>query len=119
MTTGKDPDGLTSGRILWTQFGLHPPGCRGAGWRLVGHTFLGDIEGLGFVLTALFVVLTMDAFRARPDTTCTLAWLPSPPRSRCWSPPALDAPGRHERVHREPRRPPPTDTADGKRFTRA
>ena len=23
LTAGQDPDGLTSGRILWTQFGLH------------------------------------------------------------------------------------------------
>ena len=39
---------------------------------LVGQSLLGDVEGLGFVLTALFVVLTMDAFRDRPDR-CTLA----------------------------------------------
>jgi predicted branched-subunit amino acid permease len=36
---------------------------------VVGGTLLGDVEGLDFVLTALFVVLTLDAFRARPDTT--------------------------------------------------
>jgi predicted branched-subunit amino acid permease len=34
---------------------------------LVGATLLGGIEGLDSVLTALFVVLTMDAFRACPD----------------------------------------------------
>jgi 4-azaleucine resistance transporter AzlC len=68
VTTSKDPETLTSGRILWTQVGLHTSWATGAlVGGLVGATLLGDIEGLGFVLTALFVVLTMDAFRARPD----------------------------------------------------
>jgi predicted branched-subunit amino acid permease len=66
---------LTSGRILWTQWGLHVSWATGALiGGLVGATLLGSIEDLDFVLTALFVVLTMDAFRARPDTgTLTLA----------------------------------------------
>ena len=33
----------------------------------VGATLLGGIKGLDFVLTALFVIIAMDAFRARPD----------------------------------------------------
>lgn len=41
---------------------------------LVGVSLLGGIEGPDFVLTALFVVLALDAFSARPDkTTLTLA----------------------------------------------
>ena len=34
---------------------------------LVGATALGGLEGLDFILTALFVVLTIDAYRATPD----------------------------------------------------
>jgi 4-azaleucine resistance transporter AzlC len=73
LTTSKDPGSLTSARILWTQVGLHASWAAGAlVGGLVGATLLGDVEGLEFVLTALFLVLTMDAFRARPDRT-TLA----------------------------------------------
>jgi predicted branched-subunit amino acid permease len=36
---------------------------------LLGGVFLGELEGLEFILTALFVVLTMDAYRASPDRT--------------------------------------------------
>ncbi len=68
LLTSRDPDTLTSGRILWTQVGLHASWATGAlVGGLVGHSLLGDVEGLGFVLTALFVVLTMDALRAGPD----------------------------------------------------
>jgi 4-azaleucine resistance transporter AzlC len=68
LTTSKDPQMLTGGRILWTQFGLHVSWATGAlVGGLLGATLLGGIKGLDFVLTALFVVLTMDAFRARPD----------------------------------------------------
>lgn len=73
LTAGKDPATLTSGRILWTQVGLHASWVSGSlAGGLVGHRLLGDVRGLGFILTALFVVLTMDAFRERPDL-CTLA----------------------------------------------
>ena len=75
LTASKDPETLTGGRILWTQFGLHASWATGAlAGGLIGATLLGGIEGLGFVLTSLFIVLTMDAFRADPDAaTLTLA----------------------------------------------
>lgn len=73
LTAGKDPDDLSSRRILWTQLGLHASWTAGAlVGGLVGHRLLGDVKGLGFLLTALFVVLTMDALRDRPDL-CTAA----------------------------------------------
>ena len=87
LTASKDPETLTSGRILWTQFGLHASWATGAlAGGLIGATLLGGTEGLGFVLTSLFIVLTMDAFRAHPDaatltlaTGCAvLAWLIAP-----------------------------------------
>ena len=41
---------------------------------LVGRSLLAGVQGLGFVLTALFVVLAIDGYRARPDrTTVALA----------------------------------------------
>ena len=68
LTAGKDPDDLASGRILWIQFGLHASWVAGSlTGALVGHRLLAGVQGLGFVLTALFVVLVMDAFRERPD----------------------------------------------------
>jgi 4-azaleucine resistance transporter AzlC len=75
LMTSKDPRGLTSSRILWTQLGLHASWAVGAlVGGLLGGVFLGELEGLEFILTALFVVLTMDAYRASPDrTTVALA----------------------------------------------
>lgn len=66
---------MTGRSMLWTQAGLH------ASWTLgslvggiVGGTLLGSIEGIDFVLTALFVVLALDAYRAEPDrVTVSLA----------------------------------------------
>ena len=40
-----------------------------------GATWLQDVAGLDFVLTALFIVLAMDAYRTRPDKTIALAAL--------------------------------------------
>ena len=68
LLTARDPATLSSRHVLFTQLGLH------AGWALgaltgsvVGATVLGGLKGLDFVLTALFVVLTLDAYRDRPD----------------------------------------------------
>lgn len=70
-----DPDTLSSARILWTQTGLYlswvAGGTSGA---IIGATFLAEIKGLDFILTALFIVLAMDAYRRRPDNlTVTLS----------------------------------------------
>ncbi|MDQ4502627.1 AzlC family ABC transporter permease [Sinomonas sp. ASV322] len=68
LIASKNPDTLTSGRILWTQLGLHASWASGAlAGGLVGATLLGGLKGMGFLLTALFVVLTIDAFRENPD----------------------------------------------------
>jgi 4-azaleucine resistance transporter AzlC len=68
LLTGTDAGSLSSGRILWTQVGLHASWATGAlVGGVVGHGLLRDVRGLGFVLTALFVVLTLDALRERPD----------------------------------------------------
>lgn len=68
IMTSKEPATLTSGRILWTQLGLHASWVAGAlVGGLVGATALQGLKGLDFILTGLFVVLAMDAYRARPD----------------------------------------------------
>ena len=68
LMTAKDPETLRSRRILWTQAGLHASWALGAlAGGVVGATLLSGVKGLGFVLTALFVVLMMDAYRSRPD----------------------------------------------------
>jgi len=38
----------------------------------VGATLLSGVKGLGFVLTALFVVLVMDAYRSHADKRTVL-----------------------------------------------
>lgn len=68
LMTAKDPETLRSRRILWTQAGLHASWAAGAlAGGVVGATLLSGVKGLGFVLTALFVVLMMDAYWSRPD----------------------------------------------------
>ncbi|MGH8472152.1 MAG: AzlC family ABC transporter permease, partial [Gammaproteobacteria bacterium] len=68
LLASREPHLLTAGRILWTQVGLHSSWALGAlVGGAVGGTFLADLEGLEFILTALFIVLTMDAYRANPD----------------------------------------------------
>ncbi|GAB3132552.1 AzlC family ABC transporter permease [Tsukamurella serpentis] len=66
---------LTSRRILTTQVGLHLAWAAGSlVGGLAGGAFLRDVPGIDFVLTALFVVLSMDAYREYPDrTTVALA----------------------------------------------
>jgi predicted branched-subunit amino acid permease len=66
--TAKDAETLRSRSILWTQAGLHASWALGAlAGGVVGATLLSGVKGFGFVLTALFVVLAMDAYRSRPD----------------------------------------------------
>jgi 4-azaleucine resistance transporter AzlC len=60
--------GLTGTRVLATQVLCHLYWLTGSvTGALLGTTLGLDAEGLGFALTALFVVLTIDAFRAAPD----------------------------------------------------
>lgn len=69
----KDPRTLTSSRMLWTQTGMHLSWASGSlVGAAIGASLLRGLEGLEFVLTALFVVLTMDAYRVAHDRT-TLA----------------------------------------------
>jgi 4-azaleucine resistance transporter AzlC len=70
IITSSDPATLTTRRISWTQLGLHFSWAGGALiGGLVGATMLSGVKGLDFVLTALFVVLTLDGYRAHRDRT--------------------------------------------------
>lgn len=63
-----DPKELSSARILWTQAGLYLCWVGGATCgAVIGAAFLANVEGLDFILTALFIVLAMDAYRRQPD----------------------------------------------------
>lgn len=66
----KDPSRLSPGRMLWTQAGMHSSWATGSlVGAVVGARFLHGLEGLDFILTALFLVLALDAYRATPDRT--------------------------------------------------
>src|SRR4029077_14761335 len=70
IITSSDAATQTPGRISWTQLGLHFSWAGGALiGGLVGATMLSGVKGLDFVLTALFVVLTLDGYRAHRDRT--------------------------------------------------
>lgn len=70
ILSAKDVERLTSARMLWTQAGMHLSWAVGSlVGAVAGSSLLGGVDGLEFVLTALFVVLTMDAYRASPDPT--------------------------------------------------
>lgn len=61
---------MKSGHILWTQFGLHSSWMVGSlVGAAMGSSVLAGLEGLDFVLTALFLVLFLDVYRENPDKT--------------------------------------------------
>lgn len=68
LLSGRRGERASSSQILWTQLLLQISWVSGSVLgALLGSGFLGSIKGLGFLMVALFVVLTIDAFRARPD----------------------------------------------------
>lgn len=68
LVTSHDAKKLSSGWILCMQAGLHLSWVSGSVVGAVaGATFLNHLAGLDFILTALFIVLAMDAYRNRPD----------------------------------------------------
>ena len=68
LHASRDPRTLTGGRMLWTHLGLHLGwAVGGALGGLTGATLLSEIEGMDFILTALFIVLALEAYLERPD----------------------------------------------------
>ena len=72
--TSAEPRDWTSRRILWLQFIFQLTWVSGATvGALAGSALpIERVQGLDFALTALFVVLAMDAYRARPDRVLTV-----------------------------------------------
>lgn len=78
LNTGPDRHRLGSGRILWMHASLHLMWALGTTFGyLVGAGFLSHLEGVDFVMTALFTVLAIDAYRANPDNVTALIALVS------------------------------------------
>lgn len=68
LTASRSPGSLSSARILWTQALCQIYWVTGGVVGALGGSLLpGEIPGVGFALTALFVVLTIDAQRVSRD----------------------------------------------------
>ena len=68
LNTGADRERLGSWRILWVHILLYSVWISSSllGF-VVGAGFLGHLKGIDFVMTALFTVMAMDAYRENPD----------------------------------------------------
>lgn len=68
LVTTAPSQSVTGRRILLTQAGLHASWVAGSlCGALAGGAYLRDVPGVDFVLTALFVVLVIDAYSADRD----------------------------------------------------
>jgi len=75
LNTAPDPHKLRASRILWIHAGLHLSVLASATLGYVlGASFLSELKGLDFVMTALFAVLAIDAYQSSKDhTTAAIA----------------------------------------------
>ena len=70
LNTGPDRHKLRASRILWIHAGLHLSVLSSATLGYVlGASFLSELKGVDFVMTALFAVLAIDAYRSSQDRT--------------------------------------------------
>lgn len=70
LNTGPDRHKLRAARILWIHAGLHLSVLASATLGYVlGASFLSELKGLDFVMTALFAVLAIDAYQSSKDRT--------------------------------------------------
>ena len=68
LNTGPDRHKLRASRILWIHAGLHLSVLSSATLGYVlGASFLSELKGVDFVMTALFAVLAIDAYHASKD----------------------------------------------------
>lgn len=76
LNTGPDKHRLSGAYILWVHASLHLTWAAGTttGY-ILGAGFLSHLEGVDFVMTALFTVLAIDAYRANPDKITALVAL--------------------------------------------
>ena len=75
LNTGPDRHQLRASRILWIHVGLHLSVLTSATLGYVlGASFLSELKGVDFVMTALFAVLAIDAYQSSKDhTTAAIA----------------------------------------------
>ena len=73
LNSGPERHTLRGSRILWIHAGMHMSVILSStlGFFL-GSSFLVHLEGFDFVMTALFTVLALDAYRANPDKLTVL-----------------------------------------------
>ena len=73
LNSGPERHTLRGSRILWVHAGMHVSVILSStlGFFL-GSSFLAHLEGFDFVMTALFTVLALDAYRANPDRLTVL-----------------------------------------------
>ena len=70
LNTGPDRHKLRASRILWIHAGLHLSVLASATLGYVlGASFLSELKGVDFVMTALFAVLAIDAYQSSKDRT--------------------------------------------------
>lgn len=70
LNTGPDRHKLRGSRILWIHAGLHLSVLASATLGYVlGASFLSELKGVDFVMTSLFAVLAIDAYRSSQDRT--------------------------------------------------
>lgn len=73
LSTSPSSRRWSSAQILWTQLGLQASWASGAlVGAVAGPTVLGSLTGLGFVLTALFLILSIDAVAASRDAVTVI-----------------------------------------------
>lgn len=68
LNVNQNPRTLRSARVLWVHAGLHLSWTAGSTLGAVlGAGFLSRLEGVDFVMTALFLALALDTYRQTPD----------------------------------------------------
>lgn len=75
LNTGPDAENLRSSRIMTVTIGMWFFWVAGSlCGALLGATFLSELKGVDFVMTAMFLCLAIDSYRATKDNICaTLA----------------------------------------------
>ena len=85
LNTGPDRHQLRASRILWIHVGLHLSVLTSAtvGY-VLGASFLSELKGVDFVMTALFAVLAIDAYQSSKTIPPQLLQVYLRPLVWCW-----------------------------------
>ncbi len=73
LNAGPGSSAHSQGRLLWIGLLLHLSWISGSTLgAVVGASFLAGIKGMDFVMTALFIILAIEAYRAQKDNVSAL-----------------------------------------------